>query len=89
MRGHVSHGEQKKLEIYTLSSLIITKKTCFFFYFYAISFSCQTLGARIDLKKELEFLLWLASSIEIVQKLFKFDYVCLNFLNKTSGQTWG
>ena len=51
-------------------------------------FRVKLWGARIDLKKELEFLLWLASSIEIVQKLLKFDYVCLNFLNKTSDQTW-
>jgi len=80
---------KKTRDLYSLFINHNYKKTCLFFYFYAISFSGQTLGARIDLKKELEFLLWLASSIEIVQKLLKFDYVCLIFLNKTSGQIWG
>jgi len=33
-------------------------------------------------------LLWLALLIQILEEWFKFDYVCINFLNKTSGQTW-
>ena len=32
------------------------------------------------------FLLWLALLVQVLEERFKFDYVCINFLNKTSGQ---
>jgi len=32
---------------------------------------------------------WLALSIQVLQEQLKFDYVYINCLNKTSGQTWG
>jgi len=34
-------------------------------------------------------LLWFALSIQVLREWLNFDYVCTNFLNKTSGQIWG
>ena len=33
-------------------------------------------------------LLWLTLLIQVLKEWFKFDYVYINFLNKTGGQTW-
>ena len=33
-------------------------------------------------------MLWLALLTKVLQESLKFNYVCTNFLNKTSGQTW-
>ena len=32
---------------------------------------------------------WLGLLIKVLQEWLKFDYVCIIFLTKTSGQTWG
>jgi len=35
------------------------------------------------------FLLCIGLLIKVLQERLKFDYICTNFLNKMSGQTWG
>jgi len=35
------------------------------------------------------FLLWLALLTKVLREWLKFDYVCILFLNKAIGQTWG
>jgi len=40
-------------------------------------------------KKYHFFLLCIGLLIKVLQEWLKFDNICINFLNKTSGQTWG
>jgi len=35
------------------------------------------------------FLLWFGLLIKVLREWLKFNDICINFLNKTSDQTWG
>ena len=53
-------------------------------------FSTPSLTTRLIQKfvQNIIFLLWLALLIQVLEEWFKFNYVCIIFLNKMSGQTW-
>jgi len=47
-----------------------------------------TFDTKFDHLYNFFFLSWLGLLIKVLQEWLKFDFICTNFLNKTSGQTW-